>query len=141
MVGFYLQCPDLTRFPWPALVPLSLLAWASNVTTAVPDHDADARSGKRTFAVRVGDRAARKRTLLVITMAVLATPWVVGDLDRTTLLLLEAPPLAVLAANLRHLVRRAGPGRWPPFVLWNGAAMNLVMVGWIVTSFLLRPGE
>ena len=58
LLGFYLQTGAQDSFPWGFLFPLLLLFFAANIVTALPDVDADRAGGKRSFAVRHGDRSA-----------------------------------------------------------------------------------
>jgi 1,4-dihydroxy-2-naphthoate octaprenyltransferase len=140
LMGFYLQCGDIRGFPWAALVPSFLLAVASNISTGLPDHDADTQVGKQTWAVRYGAPRARKHSLQLIAVAALMTPLVLPDLPRSGLAMIEAGPLLVLALNLRFAAsikdtdRRAASR----FVFLNGLAINLTMVGWIV-ALAMRP--
>lgn len=134
VLAWYLQVGDLAGLPWFALAPGFVLATASNVTTSLPDEPADRAAGKATWTVRLGGLRARKLSLQMIAIGVLMAPWVVPELSRTDLLMLEAGPLLALALNLA-LVRRADADDRRAcfrFALTNGVAINLALVGWTV---------
>lgn len=143
LLGFYLQCGDVRGFPWPALVPCVLLGLASHITTALPDHAADEAVGKRTWAVRHGPPRARLHSLQLAALGALATPFVVPDLPQLGWAAIEAGPLLLLLVN--HRLERGRPHEGPRgttslrFVILNGAAINLAMLGWMVTLALRPP--
>ena len=58
-LGYYLQTGEPFAPPW-VLVPAVLLGVCSNVLTALPDVEVDARARKRTWPVRHGAPAARR---------------------------------------------------------------------------------
>lgn len=140
LLGFYLQCGDVRGFPWPALVPSFLLAVASNISTGLPDHGADDRVGKQTWSVRYGPERARKHSLQIIAVAALMTPLVLPDLPKEGLIAIEVGPLLALAYNLRsYKAPDVGDAKAATrFVLVNGLAINLTLVGWIV-ALAMRP--
>ena len=141
LIGFYLQAGTIGGFPWPVLVPSFLLAFASNINTALPDRAADEAVHKESWPVRFGEARARKHSLQLVALAALAAPFVVPDLPHAGLAMVEAGPLLLLAINAIAL-RRAGespsPRETARFVFLNGAAINLALLGWIV-ALALRP--
>lgn len=140
LLGFYLQCGDLRIFPWPALVPCVLLGLASHITTALPDHPADEAVGKRTWAVLYGPRRARGHSLQIAALGVLATPFVLPDMPQLGWLAVEAVPVLLLLINRRAIDRAEASDRkaMTRFVILNGAAINLAILGWIA-GLALRP--
>jgi len=140
LLGFYLQCGHVRGFPWPALVPCVLLGVASHITTALPDHPADEAVGKRTWVVLNGPRRARVHSLQLAALGTLATPFVVPDLPQLGWAAIEVVPVVLLLINRRALDRADAQDRESclRFVILNGAAINLTMLGWIV-ALALRP--
>lgn len=140
LLGFYLQCGDVRGFPWPVLLPCVALGLAGNITTALPDHPADEATGKHTWPVRYGPRRARKHSLQLIALAAVCTPLVLPDLPQTGWAALQALPLGLVLVNARALDRAEAGDRKAclRFVILNGAAINAVLIGWIV-ALALRP--
>jgi 4-hydroxybenzoate polyprenyltransferase len=155
LLGFYLQLGDVRGFPWPALVPCVLLGLASHITTALPDRIADEAVGKRTWAVLHGSRRARVHSLQLAALGALATPLVLPDLPKLGWAVIEAVPVALLLLNRLTLDRTETEARGAPtnagadaersrrraelrFAVLNGAAINAVLLGWIV-ALALRP--
>lgn len=140
LLGFYLQLGEVRAFPWPALVPCVLLGLASHITTALPDHPADAAVGKRTWVVLHGPRRARLHSLQLAAIGTLATPLVLPDLPQLGWAAIEAVPVLLLLVNRAGLDRAEASDRKAclRFVILNGAAINLTLLGWIV-ALALRP--
>ncbi|MCH9686625.1 MAG: prenyltransferase [Deltaproteobacteria bacterium] len=140
MLGFYLQCGDIRGFPWPALVACFALGLAGNITTALPDHPADEQTGKATWAVRYGPARARKHSLQLIALGAVCTPLVVPDLPKLGWACIQALPILLVAFNARALASAEASNRKAclRFVVINGAAINLTIIGWIV-ALALRP--
>src|SRR5690606_30972610 len=99
LLGFYLQAGTIGGVPWVALVPSFMLAFASNIATAVPDREADEAVDKQTWPVRYGDARARKHALQIAALGALATPFVVPDLPPAGLAAVQVGPLALLAID------------------------------------------
>jgi 1,4-dihydroxy-2-naphthoate octaprenyltransferase len=134
LIGFYAQAGTFETFPWVALGPLFLVGVAGNINTALPDRPADEACNKQTWAVRVGDERARKHSLQVLALAVVATPWVVPTDDRWTWAMVEMLPAFVLLANI-HAIKHADPqerSACKRFVFVNGLALNLLLAAWCV---------
>lgn len=51
---------DLSRYPWPALVPAFLVQFVRMSVMNMADHDGDVQVGKGTLVVRLGPRRARR---------------------------------------------------------------------------------
>lgn len=142
LIGFYLQCGDVQRFPWPALLPCLALGLAGNITTALPDHPADEATHKLTWPVRYGPRRARKHSLQLIALGAVATPWVLPDLPQAGWAAIEAVPLLLVLINAKGIDRAEASDRKGclRFVVLNGAAINATLVGWIVALASGPPG-
>jgi len=141
LIGFYAQSGGLATFPWPALAPLFLLGFAGNITTALPDLEADRACDKKTWPVRFGLRRARVHSMQMTAIAVFMTPFVLPNMPRTVWLAVEAAPALVLLAGLVELKREGTSSDRSVIraVLVNGAAANLVMLGWTIAAFTVTP--
>jgi 1,4-dihydroxy-2-naphthoate octaprenyltransferase len=141
LLGFYLQGGDIGGFPWAALVPCVLLGIAGNITTALPDHPADQATHKTTWPVRYGPRRARKHSLQLIALGAVATPLMLPDLPQIGWAAIEALPLLLVLVNARALDRAEASDRRAclRFVILNGMAVNLTILGWIVALGLRPP--
>ena len=103
----YVQDGAVTPAVWPAAVAMGLFASAILVANNLRDLPTDAAVGKRTLAVRLGDRGARGLYAALVVAGLACVP-VVAWLAGSWLLLvaLAAAPLAILAV---HAVVRGGP--------------------------------
>ncbi len=105
----YVEEGRLSALALGASVPVGLLATALLVVNNLRDRSGDAAAGKRTLAVRLGDRRTRLlyaalvvgAPLCAVGLAVAATPW--------ALLALVATPLAVTPLRLVR-TGAVGPG-------------------------------
>jgi 1,4-dihydroxy-2-naphthoate octaprenyltransferase len=125
LLGYYAQRGDLREVPWPAFAPLIVLATASNIATAIPDRAADARAGKRTWAVRLGSSWSRPVVLLAIIAGAAMVPLVTPPLAPLAQALVVVPVilLAMLGQAVTENVR---------FVLLGGAAIAYLHVAWTI---------
>ncbi len=92
--SYYVHAESL---PWEAFalaVPVGLLAAAILVVNNVRDRDTDARAGKRTLAVRLGHRGARRLYTAMVVVAYLALVPLAVALGPALLLPLLTAPLA-----------------------------------------------
>ncbi|MEZ4369918.1 MAG: prenyltransferase [Polyangiaceae bacterium] len=138
LIGFSAQTGGLGDLSWTSLMPAFLIGYAGNITTALPDHPADAATGKFTYAVRASPRVARRNSLILIGCAALGTPIIVPDAGYTRVTTLIALVVALLLANLRQL-DAAEASNHPAcrlFVLLNGAAISLLFGGWALLLWL-----
>jgi 1,4-dihydroxy-2-naphthoate octaprenyltransferase len=78
----YIHQRDVPALAWPAAVAVGLLACALLVANNLRDRPTDAESGKRTLAVRMGDRPTRilyvvlvDGALVVGSLCALSRPW------------------------------------------------------------------
>lgn len=100
----YVQEGELSLLALGASVPVGLLATALLVTNNLRDIPGDTASGKRTLAVRLGDRLTRRFYSALLVGAVVAVPFVAAAGNRpAATLALAATPLAIrpLAIVLR----------------------------------------
>lgn len=127
-LGYYLQTGEPLAPGW-ILAPASLLGLCSNVLTALPDADDDARAHKRTFPVRHGIPAARRFASAGIAFACFivffATPGIASPLRAAATI----PPLVPLLIG----ARAESPFRaaW-----WSSVALNLLVALWMVVMVL-----
>lgn len=101
----YVQAQSLSPAALVAAVPVGLLATAILVVNNLRDLDTDRRAGKRTLAVRMGERATRGYYLALVLGAPLwvLAAWALAALPTGALLCLGATPwLGALAARLRR---------------------------------------
>lgn len=73
LTAYYLQTGSLQAFPWLWLLPLVMLFFASNITTALPDLVSDADGGKLSYPVRHGAKAAKQHAIIVSLLASVLT--------------------------------------------------------------------
>lgn len=66
VTAYYLQTSMLTVGLWSLCIPLAVLAFATSLATALPDVKADRLAGKRTLAVRLGQRRAVVFLLMMV---------------------------------------------------------------------------
>lgn len=104
--GTYLvQAGAVRAVAWGAAVPVGLLAVAIIVVNNLRDIGTDRAAGKRTLAVRVGERATRGEYLALVTAAYLAPPllWVAGVASGWVMLAwLSLPLVPPLARRVLH---------------------------------------
>jgi 1,4-dihydroxy-2-naphthoate polyprenyltransferase len=95
--SYFVQAKEL---PWEAFVlavPVGLLAAAILMVNNIRDLETDRRAGKRTLAVRLGRRRARRLYAISVYLAfgLAPLPWVLGSLSAWLLVPWLALPLAV----------------------------------------------
>jgi 1,4-dihydroxy-2-naphthoate octaprenyltransferase len=102
---YYVQALSVSSLAMLASIPIGALATAILVVNNLRDIETDARAGKHTLAVRIGDRATRNYYLLLIVVAY-AMPLLLlwrGLADAWVLLPWLSLPLAFqLARRMRH---------------------------------------
>ena len=102
---YYVQAVSLSWLAVMASIPIGALATAILVVNNLRDIETDARAGKRTLAVRIGDGPTRAYffLLLVVAYGVPTLLWGLGMRDAWVLLPWLSLPLALrLAARMRH---------------------------------------
>jgi 1,4-dihydroxy-2-naphthoate octaprenyltransferase len=102
----YLQTGTIDRASLLASLPVACLATAILVVNNLRDIPTDGPAGKRTLAVRIGERATRAEWKMLVGAAFLALPVVAGSVGATSLVAVLALPLAVHEG--RSLGRRTG---------------------------------
>ncbi len=123
LLGYSVQAGGLEAFPVAALAPAVLLGSAGNVATALPDHAADRRARKRTWAVRLGVVRAAWACLGLTTTAVYLA-LAVSEFSAEWVSF-AALPLAVAAGT--NVRTKRGVVR---FVFLQGAATQVVWLAW-----------
>ena len=137
--GFYAQVGSFASFPWIALAPLVALHTIGNVITALPDAPSDARAHKRTWPVRVGERAARGHVIASLSVILVGFALVIAARQTWThALLAEIAPSIALVISTRWLARGDAIHREAclRFVLATAGALGLVQLGWCVALVL-----
>ena len=102
---YYAQALDVSPLAWLASIPIGALATAILVVNNLRDIETDARAGKHTLAVRIGDRPTRGFYLLLLAVAYLVPAWLWwrGLSGPWVLLTWLSLPLALqLAQRMRH---------------------------------------
>lgn len=113
----YLQTLEVTTLSLAAAVPMGLMAICILIVNNVRDLEGDRRAGKRTIAVRIGDRASRREYVL-LQILVLVIPfllWAAGPLGPWASLTILAWPL------FWRLWRQVGA--------WHGPKLNATLAG------------
>lgn len=126
----FLQTGRIEPLALAASLPVGALATAILVVNNVRDRRSDERSGKRTLAVRLGERAARLEYVALVALAYAAIAALAAAGNAAALLALLPLPLAV------REVRR--------FLARDGAALNASLAATaglhLVTGLLLAAG-
>jgi len=102
---YYVQALSVSRLALIASIPIGALATAILVVNNLRDIETDARAGKHTLAVRIGERATRAYyfALLLVAYVVPLLLWWRGLAGPQALLPWLSLPLALrLASRLRH---------------------------------------
>jgi 1,4-dihydroxy-2-naphthoate octaprenyltransferase len=102
---YFVQAHAVSTLAWAASIPIGALATAILVVNNLRDIETDARAGKHTLAVRLGDRATRAYYLLLLALAYLVPPllWWQGLADAWAMLPWLSLPLAIqLARRMLH---------------------------------------
>ena len=127
-IGYYLQTEAVFAPAW-LIGPAALLGVCSNVLTALPDVDDDARAQKKTWPVRHGMQSARHFASAGIAFAALAvllwTPSVSVPVKAGVSI---APLLPLLAGARATEPLRAA--------VWSSIALNLLVALWMMAMLL-----
>jgi 1,4-dihydroxy-2-naphthoate octaprenyltransferase len=102
---YFVQAHAVSTLAWAASIPIGALATAILVVNNLRDIETDARAGKHTLAVRLGDRTTRAYYLLLLALAYLVPPllWWRGLADAWAMLPWLSLPLAIqLARRMLH---------------------------------------
>jgi 1,4-dihydroxy-2-naphthoate octaprenyltransferase len=127
-LGYYLQTEGLFAPGW-VIWPAALLGVCSNVLTALPDVEDDARAGKRTWPVRLGIRSARRFGSAGIAFAAFAVfLWTPG---------VPVPAKAALSiTSLLPLLMAARDEKPFHAAWWSSIALNLLFALWMLVMIL-----
>jgi 1,4-dihydroxy-2-naphthoate polyprenyltransferase len=120
----FVQIEEITWLSVGAAIPVGLLATALLVINNLRDIPSDAAAGKRTLAVRIGDRATRRLYVALLVLPFLVTPFVAGLGGRP---LASAALFAILLAQrpVLHVLQGASGGALIP-VLGGTGRVQLV---------------
>jgi len=102
---YYVQALSVSALAWYAAIPIGALATAILVVNNLRDIETDARAGKNTLAVRLGDGATRRYYLALLAVAYLVPLliWWRGLAGAWAMLPWLSLPLGLkLAARMRH---------------------------------------
>lgn len=128
----YVQTEALTALSFVAAVPVGLLATALLVINNLRDIPGDAESGKRTLAVRLGDRRTRALYVAMLVLAFVGVPVVAGGFDRAP----AAVALVGVVLARRPVLRVLEGARGPALIPVLGATGRVQLV----TGVLLAGG-
>ncbi|MGI8661688.1 MAG: 1,4-dihydroxy-2-naphthoate polyprenyltransferase [Acidimicrobiales bacterium] len=120
----YVQLESLTGLSLGASIPVGLLATALLVVNNLRDIPGDAQVGKRTLAVRLGDRRTRVLYVALIVLAMLAVPLVSGLGGRPA----GAIALGALILAQRPVVHVLGGAKGPALIPVLGATGRVQLV-------------
>lgn len=123
-LGYYLQAESVLAPGW-ILAPATLLGICSNVLTALPDVEDDARAGKKTWPVRHGMTSARRFASAGIAFACFAVFLWTPSISMPARAVVSIAPLLPLLVG----ARRSDPYRaaW-----WSSLALHALVALWIV---------
>lgn len=131
--AYYLQTGGLWGFPWWWLLPLVLIFFASNITTALPDRASDAAGGKRSYPVRFGEQTAKRHALIISLLAAILIPFFVMPTSVLVAVLMGLPALLFIAMLLwlkTHKTKR--------FMVLIIIGHLWLMVSWTAQLFWLK---
>ncbi len=109
----YVQTESLTALPLVASVPVGLLATALLVINNLRDIPGDTASGKRTLAVRLGDKRTRGLYVALLVVAFVTVPIVAGGFDRAPAAVALVGVVLARTPVLRVLEGARGPALIP----------------------------
>jgi 1,4-dihydroxy-2-naphthoate octaprenyltransferase len=109
----YVQTESLTALSLVAAIPVGLLATALLVINNLRDIPGDTESGKRTLAVRLGDRRTRALYVAMLVLAFVMVPVVAGGFDRPAAAVALVGVVLARAPVLRVLEGAGGPALIP----------------------------
>lgn len=128
----YVQTESLTALSLVAAIPVGLLATALLVINNLRDIPGDTQSGKRTLAVRLGDRRTRALYVAMLVLAFVMVPVVAGGFDRA----LAAVALVGVVLARNPVLRVLEGARGPQLIPVLGATGRVQLV----TGTLLAAG-
>jgi len=128
----YVHTEAVTGLSFVAAIPVGLLATALLVVNNLRDIPGDTESGKRTLAVRIGDRRTRALYTALLVIAFVCVPVVAGGFDRAPAAVALVGVVMARRPVLRVLEGARGPALIP--VLGATGAVQLA------TGVLLAAG-
>jgi len=139
LVGFYLQSGSIAAAPWEAFAPLVMMAYVSNILTALPDVAADRAADKKTWPVRRGETRARRDVLVLLGVALLLASQVGPELPVELRAATLGPPALAALLAMRWLNRADAAHRADllRFVGFGLAAIGLFQIGWALALLSL----
>lgn len=144
LTAYYFQSGSLEGLAWPLLIPVCLIFFAGNIITALLDIPSDRDGGKRTYAVRHGERRARRDAVLIlgsayVAVAMLSPMWVSG---LWPIVLVSGPALALLVhvvlSGLLSDAKVENRSACKRFVLVTTLSQVWVLINW--TGLLFWQG-
>ncbi len=138
-LGYVVQTGEIHRLLLMSTTPLMALCFAMIIAFELPDYAADAKSGKRTFMVRMGWSSAMKAHDLAILFAILslAIAFLFGLPPRVALGALITVPLGLAQIWQMRRIRLGFPPRWSSLTLAALALFALTayfeLVGYILS--------
>lgn len=135
LMGYYAQAGELERAPYGAFAPLIVLAFVSNILTALPDTAGDRAAGKLSWPVRRSEPRARRDALILLGVGLMFVTQVGPPLDSMLDAVVVGPPALCALMALRYLKRgdfetnREDAMR---FVIFALGAITLVQLTWSV---------
>ncbi|MEA2536827.1 MAG: 1,4-dihydroxy-2-naphthoate polyprenyltransferase [Chloroflexota bacterium] len=132
----YLQTGRLEPLALAAAIPMGALVTAILVVNNLRDIETDRRAGKRTLAVRLGERATVLEYVLLLAVAY-ATPVVVVGLGWASLLALLPLASVLLAVPLARTVASGGDPRRLNPVLRGSARLSLFFAALFAIGLVL----
>jgi 1,4-dihydroxy-2-naphthoate octaprenyltransferase len=127
----YVLVERLTGLAVAAAVPVGFLVTAILVVNNLRDIPSDAASGKRTLAVRLGDRRTRLLYVALVVATFVAVPLVAGLGERP----LGAISLAALVVAQRPVATVLGGARGPQLIPVLGGTSRLHLVFGLLFAF------
>jgi 1,4-dihydroxy-2-naphthoate octaprenyltransferase len=132
----FVQIERVTPLTLSASVPVGLLAVALLVVNNLRDIPGDAAAGKRTLAVRLGDRRTRVLYVALVVVAMVVTPFVAGLSGRPVA---SFALVAVVLAN-RPVIAVLQGARGPALVPVLGATGRVQLVYGVIFAVGLYVG-
>ncbi len=127
-LGYYLQTEAPFAPGW-VILPAALLGVCSNVLTALPDVEDDARAKKRTWPVRLGIRSGRRFGSAGIAFAAFGIFLWTPEVSVPAKAVLAIVPLLPLLIGARD--EEPLHAAW-----WSSLALNLLLALWILAMIL-----
>ena len=132
---YYLQTDEISAVAAAAAVPVGLTVTAILVVNNLRDIETDKRAGKRTLAVRLGDRASRWQYLLLVLGAYAALPALIAA-GAGVGVLLAALSLPLAASQCRSVLSGSA-GRDLNAILKRTAQLHLAFGALLALGLLL----